>query len=304
MYLNHPDAQVVQLYNVFTPERSLNEFQILYFVFNFAGVNLHQVIRANRPFTEDHIRLIIYSLLRGLKFIHSAGIIHSDLKPSKIGKDQNSNITILDFGLASLLWGYNPYEYVAARWWRAPETIINQDQCTDKVDIWSVGCIMAELILLRTVFRGSDHIDQLNKIFDILGTPDPATLNEICSAVSGTASFISQLPSRPKQDFNQLFGFKYDAGTQTPISGVSPQGVDLLDRLLSFDHRKRPTAVEALAHPFFGDLRDPTDEPSIEPMIEQHHDVNHSMEMWKSLVWQLIEEFEPPSWINDDSDED
>ncbi len=68
------------------------------------------------------------------------------------------------------------------RWWRAPETTINQDQCTEKVDIWSVGCIMAELILLRTVFRGSDHIDQLNKIFDILGTPDPATLNEICSA--------------------------------------------------------------------------------------------------------------------------
>ncbi len=65
------------------------------------------------------------------------------------------------------------------RWWRAPEMYINQDQYRDKIDIWSVGCIMAELILLRTVFHGSDHLDQLNKILDTLGTPDTATLNEI-----------------------------------------------------------------------------------------------------------------------------
>ncbi len=67
------------------------------------------------------------------------------------------------------------------RWWCAPETIISQDQYRDKVDIWSVGCIMAELILLRAVFRGSDYIDQLNEIFEVLGTPDTATLNEICT---------------------------------------------------------------------------------------------------------------------------
>jgi serine/threonine protein kinase len=67
------------------------------------------------------------------------------------------------------------------RWWRAPEVYVNQKQYREKLDIWSVGCIMAELILLRPVFRGSDDIDQLNKIFDIIGTPDLATLDEICT---------------------------------------------------------------------------------------------------------------------------
>jgi mitogen-activated protein kinase 7 len=70
------------------------------------------------------------------------------------------------------------------RWWRAPEVAINQGAYDKKVDIWSVGCIMGELILLRTVFRGLDYIDQLNKIFDILGTPDLATLSEICTTGS------------------------------------------------------------------------------------------------------------------------
>jgi p38 MAP kinase len=84
MHLNHQDAQVVQLYNVFTPEKDVNDFQTLYFVLNFVDYDLSKVIKRGKPFTEDHIKLLIYSLLRGLKFIHSAGVIHRVRKKNKI----------------------------------------------------------------------------------------------------------------------------------------------------------------------------------------------------------------------------
>jgi tRNA A-37 threonylcarbamoyl transferase component Bud32 len=103
MHLNHQDAQVVQLYNVFTPEKNVNDFQTLYFVLNFVDYDLSKVIKRGKPFTEDHIKLLIYSLLRGLKFIHSAGVIHRDLKPTNIGISQNSDLTVSDHSLDTKL---------------------------------------------------------------------------------------------------------------------------------------------------------------------------------------------------------
>ncbi|CAF2824148.1 unnamed protein product [Rotaria sp. Silwood2] len=273
MYLNHPDAQVVQLYNVFTPEKNLNEFRTLYLVLNYVDSDLNRIILQRVSLTEDLIRLIIYSIIRGLKFIHSADILHRDLKPTNIGIDRNSNITILDFGLARAASTGTPTGYVStrigfiARWWRAPEIYLNEEKYDKKVDIWSVGCIMAELILLKPLFCGETTYNQLNKIFDIIGTPDFATLREICKPES--SAYIGRLEFKPKKDFNELFGFKYDPLTEKPISGVSPEGIDFLDRLLSFDPRRRPTAEEALA-----------------------------------IVWQMIQEFSPPSWINDDPTDD
>ncbi|CAF4765913.1 unnamed protein product, partial [Rotaria sp. Silwood2] len=87
---------------------------------------------------------------------------------------------ILDFGLARVATNGLQTGYVATRWWRAPEVFINWERYDEKVDIWSVGCIMAELILLKPLFAGTDHIDQLTKIFDVVGTPDLATLDEVC----------------------------------------------------------------------------------------------------------------------------
>ncbi|CAF4024856.1 unnamed protein product [Adineta steineri] len=307
MHLNHPDAQIVQIYNVFSPEQDVNQFQTLYFVFNYCHYDLGKVIRRGIAFTEDHIKQIIYSLFRGLK----------DLKPANIGIDENSNVSILDFGLARVSSDDLQTGYVSTRWWRAPEVFVHWERYNDKLDIWSVGCIMAELILLSPIFRSDDHIEQLNRIFDLIGTPNLATLNETCTPeflyitqynrnytenILEARNYISSLQPRAHVDFNQLFGFKYQAGEAAPVSGVSPQGVALLDRLLTFNPRLRPTAEEALAHPFFSDLHDPEEEPPGEPVIDEHQDANQSTAQWKSLIWSMIENFQPPSWINEDLD--
>ncbi|CAF1238606.1 unnamed protein product [Rotaria sordida] len=214
MYLYHPDIDIIQLYNVFTPEKNVDDFSTLYFVFNFVDYNLRQVIKRDKPFSEDHIKQIICSLLRALKYIHSAGIIQRDLKPENIGIDQDSNVAI-------------------------------------------------KLILLKPIFPGEGHLDQLDKIFDIIGTPDITTLHEL--ATEEAREYISRLKPKPKQDFNRLFGFQYDSATNERISGVLPKDVDLLDRLLSFDPRRRPTAQEAL-----------------------------------TIIWKMVQDFVPPQFrIND-----
>ncbi|CAF1212391.1 unnamed protein product [Adineta ricciae] len=301
-HLNHNDAQVVQLYNVFTPEKNVNDFQTLYFVLNFVDFDLSKVIKRGKPFTEDHIKLIIYSLLRGLKFIHSAGVIHRDLKPTNIGISKNSDLTILDFGLARVTTSGLLTGYVATRWWRAPEVFVNWERYDEKVDIWSVGCIMAELILLKPLFAGTDHIDQLSKIFDIVGTPQLGTLDEICEPYA--RDYIHKLPTKPKQDYKKLFGYKYEPGGRTPVSGISPQGIELLDRLLAFDHRIRPTAVEALADSYFEHLHDPMEEPSAEILVDEHQDAAYPIATWKSVIWKMIQEFEPPPWASEINDDD
>lgn len=302
MHLNHRDAQVVQLFNVFTPEKNVNEFQTLYFVLNFVDYDLSKVIKRGRPFSEDHIKLLIYSLLRGLKFIHSAGVIHRDLKPTNIGISQNSDLTILDFGLARVATNGLQTGYVATRWWRAPEVFINWERYDEKVDIWSVGCIMAELILLKPLFAGTDHIDQLTKIFDVVGTPNDKTLDEVCEPYA--REYINKLKPKVKQDYQKLFGYKYDGGSRTPTSGVSPQGISLIDRLLSFDHRIRPTAEQALADPYFESLHDPMEEPSATPLIDEHQDATYPTQRWKEIIWQMIQEFEPPLWATEEGDDE
>ncbi|CAF0730753.1 unnamed protein product [Rotaria sordida] len=299
IYLNHHDAQVLQLCDVFTPERNVNDFQTLYFVLNFVEYDLHQVIQCYESITEERIKLIIYSLLRGLKFIHSAGIILWDLKPTNIGVDRNNNVTILDFGLARVAPIGSDIDYSPTRLWRAPEIYLNKKKCDEKIDIWSVGCIMAELILLKPLFSGKVTINQLNRIFDIIGTPDSKTLQEIC--IPEASAYISRMRPKPKTNFNELFGFKYDPLTETSISGVSPEGVDLLDQLLSFDPRQRPTVEQALSHPFLEFYHDPNDEPTIEPLIDEHEDAVCSKEQWKATIWRMIEGFIPPSWINNDT---
>jgi mitogen-activated protein kinase 15 len=147
----------------------------LYLVFEFMETDLHAVIRGN--ILEDiHKQFIIYQILKGLKYIHSAGIIHRDLKPANILLNSDCNLKIADFGLARYVSGTEDEaaqiltEYIATRWYRAPEIVLGSQRYTKAIDVWSVGCIMAEMIVGRALFPGKSTINQVEMVIELLGT--------------------------------------------------------------------------------------------------------------------------------------
>nr|CAH7765457.1 unnamed protein product [Callosobruchus chinensis] len=265
---------VIGLLDVFYPKHDI------YLVTHLMGADLNNIIRTQK-LTDDHVQFLVYQILRGLKYIHSAGIIHRDLKPSNIAVNEDCELKILDFGLA------RPTEnemtgYVATRWYRAPEIMLNWMHYNQTVDIWSVGCIMAELLTGKTLFPGTDHIHQLNLIMEILGTPSDEFMQKITS--ESARNYIKSLPLLPKKDLH------------TYIVGANPLAIDLLGLMLELDSEKRITAEQALAHAYLTAYADPNDEPISAPYDQSIEDMNLPVEKWRDLVLQEVHSFEyiPP----------
>ncbi|XP_044083891.1 mitogen-activated protein kinase 12 isoform X3 [Neovison vison] len=171
---------VIGLLDVFTPDETLDDFTDFYLVMPFMGTDLGKLMK-HEKLSEDRIQFLVYQMLKGLKYIHAAGIIHRDLKPGNLAVNEDCELKILDFGLArqadSEMTGY-----VVTRWYRAPEVILNWTRYTQTVDIWSAGCIMAEMITGKTLFKGSDHLDQLKEIMKVTGTPPAEFVQRLQSA--------------------------------------------------------------------------------------------------------------------------
>jgi p38 MAP kinase len=269
---------VISMLDVFTPNNSLDNFDELYFVTHLMGADLNNIIRT-QALTDDHVKFLTYQILRALKYIHSAGIIHRDLKPSNIAVNEDCELRILDFGLARHA-DEQMTGYVATRWYRAPEIMLNWMRYTQTVDVWSCGCIMAELLTGRTLFPGEDHIDQLRKIMQLCGTPGPELLDKIQSVHA--RNYVTQLEVQHPQDFKQVF------------RGCSAQAIDLLEKMLELDADIRITSTDALAHPYFEEYHDPEDEPTAEPFVDVFENQNLNIEQLRRLTWQELEDFVPP----------
>ncbi|XP_056130050.1 mitogen-activated protein kinase 14A isoform X1 [Lampris incognitus] len=275
---------VIGLLDVFTPATCLEEFNDVYLVTHLMGADLNNIVKCQK-LTDDHVQFLIYQILRGLKYIHSADIIHRDLKPSNLAVNEDCELKILDFGLAR----HTDDEmtgYVATRWYRAPEIMLNWMHYNMTVDIWSVGCIMAELLTGRTLFPGTDHIDQLKLIMLLVGTPGPELLMKISS--ESARNYINSLPQMPKRNFADVF------------IGANPQAVDLLEKMLVLDTDKRITAAEALAHAYFAQYHDPDDEPEAEPYDQSFESRELEIEEWKRLTYEEVLSFEPPIFDGDE----
>uniref|UniRef100_A0A3B4WK47 mitogen-activated protein kinase n=1 Tax=Seriola lalandi dorsalis TaxID=1841481 RepID=A0A3B4WK47_SERLL len=241
---------VIGLLDVFSPATSLKEFTDVYLVTHLMGADLNNIVKCQK-LTDDHVQFLIYQILRGLK----------DLKPSNLAVNEDCELKILDFGLAR----HTDDEmtgYVATRWYRAPEIMLNWMHYNMTVDIWSVGCIMAELLTGRTLFPGTDHIDQLKLIMLLVGTPGPELLMKISSESVSSQSYARFSSNR----FSAL---------NLPLS------VDLLEKMLVLDTDKRITAAEALAHPYFAQYHDPDDEPEAEPYDQSFESRELEIEEWK-----------------------
>lgn len=242
-------CNIITLLDLFPPSCGIHEFRDVYMVYEIMDTDLHQIIRSPQPLSEEHIQFFIYQLLRGLKYLHTGGVAHRDLKPSNLLLNGNCELRICDFGLARAEVNQELMaEYVVTRWYRAPELLLSCSDYGPPIDMWSVGCILAELLGRKPLFPGKDFVHQLNMICKVIGTP---TGPELAAVPNDKArAYLASMPYFPKQDVQQYF------------PAASPAAIDLLNRLLTFDPAARLTAEQALAHPWLASLHDPNDEPS------------------------------------------
>ena len=265
----------IGLLDVFcNPSKTAEEVKDIYFVCHFMGADLNQVIKTQR-LSDEHVQFLVYQILRGLKYIHSAGIIHRDLKPSNLAVNEDCELKILDFGLARAQEA-EMTGYVATRWYRAPEIMLNWMHYSQTVDVWSVGCIMAELLSGKTLFPGSDHIDQLLKIMSVTGTPDKDFLAKITSEEA--RAYLKTVPVMKKKNLKDVIK-----------NNASAAAIDLVSKMLELDADRRPTAEQCLSHAYLSQYHDPEDEP-VAPRVydDSFEDQEMSVNEWRRLIWEEL----------------
>jgi mitogen-activated protein kinase 1/3 len=244
-FLRHEN--IVNLKSVLMPP-SRNNYLDIYFVTELLETDLHRVIYSRQDLSDDHLQYFLYQILRGLLYMHSANVIHRDIKPSNLLLNKNCELKICDLGLAR---GFDDEtseltEYVVTRWYRAPEIVLNSSNYSEKVDVWSAGCVFAELLGRAPLFPGEDYLDQVKRIVGVLGTPSQEDLDFIQNP--SAKRFIQKLPRRDKTKWSVIF-------PKAPAVAL-----DLLDQMLSFNAEKRASVIQCLRHPYFKELHSRDDE--------------------------------------------
>ncbi|KAL4240861.1 Cell division protein kinase 1 [Mactra antiquata] len=233
--LEHPN--VVCLQDVLMQENKL------YLVFEFLSMDLKRYMDTipNGKFMDKMlVKSYTYQIIQAILFCHQRRVLHRDLKPQNLLIDNNGVIKLADFGLARA-FGIPVRVYtheVVTLWYRAPEVLLGSQRYSTPVDIWSVGCIFAEMVTKRPLFHGDSEIDQLFRIFRTLSTP-----TEECWP--GVTSLPDYKPSFPNWKTVQL---------QSSVKQLDSQGLDLLQKMLIYDPAVRLSARLALKHPYFADL--------------------------------------------------
>lgn len=259
MYLQelHGHENIVQIINVLKAENDND----IYIVTDFMESDLHAVIKAG-ILEEVHKQYIIYQVLRALKYMHSGQLIHRDIKPSNVLLNSDCALKMCDFGLARSVApivtrrDVNPImtDYVATRWYRAPEILLGSPNYTKGVDVWAVGCILAEMMLKRPVFPGTSTLDQLERVIEVTGKPSASDIESIKSPFAATMLESIRQPERPRS-----------------LSDIFPRApedlLDFLRKCFQFNPNKRPWVDQLLTHPFLSQFHDPSSEPECQKTI-------------------------------------
>ncbi|KAJ1306691.1 hypothetical protein OPQ81_007683 [Rhizoctonia solani] len=281
-FANHENITGLIDMDVITPD-----FNEIYLFMEPMEADLHQIVRSGQNLSNAHVQYFLYQILRAMKYVHSAGVIHRDLKPGNLLVNADCELKICDFGLSR---GFDSVpeddgaagfmtEYVATRWYRAPEIMLSFRQYTTAIDMWSIGCILGELLGMKPMFKGKDYVDQLNIIIDILGTPDEETLQRIGSVKA--QAYIRSLPVKEPKPFKTLFPQADDLA------------LDLLSQMVTFDPAKRLTVLEALKHPYLEAYHDEDDEPQCESKYENWKEIERleTIDQFRTAIWNEVEEF-------------
>jgi serine/threonine protein kinase len=199
-----------------------------------------------RIISLEKIKTIMYQILKGIEYLHSRKVLHRDLKPHNILIENELYLRIADFGLSRVFnVPLRPYtKEVLTLWYRAPELIMGMNEYSSGLDMWSVGCIFAELILGQPIFGGNCEVEQLFKIFQVFGTPNNTTLPEFTRFPYNNIEFPIFEPLGLEKVFENCTEINYLA-------------LDLMERMFQINPVKRITAKEALTHQFFYDTQVP-----------------------------------------------
>ncbi|XP_019053170.1 PREDICTED: mitogen-activated protein kinase 16-like isoform X2 [Nelumbo nucifera] len=283
--LRHPD--IVEIKHILLPP-SRREFKDIYVVFELMESDLHQVIKANDDLTPEHYQFFLYQLLRGLKYIHTANVFHRDLKPKNILANADCKLKICDFGLARVAFNDTPTaifwtDYVATRWYRAPELCGSFfSKYTPAIDIWSIGCIFSEILTGKPLFPGKNVVHQLDLMTDLLGTPSAEAIARVRNEKA--RRYLSSMRKKKPIPFSQKF------------PNADPLALRLLERMLAFEPKDRPTAEEALADPYFRGLAKVEREPSAQPVTKMEFEFERrriTKEDVRELIYREILEYHP-----------
>ena len=292
---------LITLLEVPKPSNSTT-YNDIYIITDLMETDLHRVIYSRQELTDDHIQYFIFQILRGTLFLHSANVVHRELKPANILANKNCDLKICDLGLDhgiikdddntvqklidnpnlpveisnNMIYDDSKRELtekVIARWYRAPEIILNPNDYTKAVDVWSIGCIFAELLGRQPLFPSDNYLDELQKVISVLGSPSESDLEFIKD--EKVKNFVNKLARRTKQSFSVMF------------PTANPVALDLLGKMLTFSPNKRYNVEQCLSHPYFEGLHDPEQEPTSESTFNFSFD---SPDLTKEQLRQLIYE--------------
>jgi len=277
--LDHPS--VVSLKHCFYSKGEKPDDIFLNLVMEYIPETIHRTLRnhtkAKKLIPIMYTKVYMYQVCRAIAYIHSLGICHRDIKPQNLLLNTRTHdVKLCDFGSAKILIKGEPnVAYICSRYYRAPELVFEATEYNTKIDVWSLGCVMAELLLGNPLFPGDSGVDQLIEIIKILGTPSK---EEIKAMNPNHTSF--KFPQIKAHPWHKVFRNK-----------APPQAVDLVSKFLRYKPESRLDPFEALTHPFFDELREqnarlPNSKPL--PPLFNFTDDELKMVVKKGLVKKLI----------------
>jgi len=230
---------IIRLQNVLKAENDRD----IYLVFDYMETDLHAVIRAN-ILEPVHKQFIVYQCLKALLYCHTGDLVHRDLKPSNLLLNEECLLKVADFGLARSLRAMQKGEesasvltdYVATRWYRAPEILLGSTSYTKAVDMWAMGCIVAEMFIGKPLIPGTSTMNQLEKIIEVTGKPSAEDVVSINSSFAST--MLNSLPSSQQKDMKVL------------MKGAPADAIDMVNKLMDFNPQRRLDVAGALKHPY------------------------------------------------------
>eukprot|EP00730_Choanoeca_flexa_P012677 TRINITY_DN4512_c0_g1_i1.p1 TRINITY_DN4512_c0_g1~~TRINITY_DN4512_c0_g1_i1.p1 ORF type:complete len:577 (+),score=117.89 TRINITY_DN4512_c0_g1_i1:44-1732(+) len=282
----HAHKNIISILTIQRPPLAASEFKDLYVVMELQECDLHRIIHSQQALSEEHSRYFLYQLLCGLKYIHSANVLHRDIKPGNLLINSDCSLRIADFGMARHMATSREdhsnfmTEYVATRWYRAPEVLLSFETYTQAIDVWSVGCILAEMLGRRYLFPGRDYLHQLSLILSLLGTPADSVVQQVGS----------ELARKALENFKDIPAL----GLHDVFPDASSEALALLSGLITFDPLQRITVEQALESPYLRKYRQPSQELICPPFSFDFENASMSLEGMQQRVHAEAMEYHTP----------